>query len=125
MPISTQKVQLNSIFSISNKNPVGLKGVVDYDLFVNGKQFSSGVSSSIEVGANDESSFSIQSEVDLVQAFGVIADLLSAVQSGKRSIPFEIKGSFRSDVFGVKVEAPVDASGEIPLPKSPRIEIKF
>lgn len=115
--ISPQVVQTDSHFTIKNTNPISLHGQVEYELLVRGKLFSSGYSSTIEVGANAESSFLIQSRIDILRAFGVAADLLNEIQAGKTSVPFQINGKFRSDILGIQLEAPVSASGEIPLPK--------
>jgi hypothetical protein len=115
--LSVQEALAVSHFSIKNTNPINLRGMVEYELFVKGQRFSSGVSSTIEVGANSESTFSIQSRIDIIRAFGVVTDLINEIQAGKSSVPFQINGKFKSDVVGIPVEAPVSASGNIPLPK--------
>jgi hypothetical protein len=122
VPLSFQELQATSSFSIKNNNPIALSGAVEYTLLVNGKEFSTGRSSAIEVGAAGQSTFQIVSRIDLVRAFGVAADLAGAVASGKTSVPYQLKGKFRSSVVGVPVEAPVEASGNLPLPRSTDVE---
>jgi len=117
--LSLQEVLAKSHFSIKNNNPVGLHGVIEYELWINGNNFSSGVSSAIDVDANAQTSFTINSKIDIVKVFGTLLDLTRAVAAGKASVPFQLKGKFKSDVLGIPVEAPVSASGQIPLPKLP------
>jgi LEA14-like dessication related protein len=117
-PVSLQEVRADSTFSIKNSNPVALQGSLDYELIINGSSFSSGRSNTIDVGASGQNTFTITSKIDLVKAFGVMTDLVSAVNSGKKSIPYQLKGTFRTNVLGgIAVETPVTASGELPLPE--------
>jgi hypothetical protein len=121
-PLSFQELQARSNFTIKNSNPIALGGTVQYELYINGREFSTGVSSTIEVGPSAQSTFHIDSRIDLVKVFGVAADLAGAIAAGKTSVPYEIRGKFRSGVLGVAVEAPVRASGTIPLPKPTDVE---
>jgi len=116
-PLTFQELQATSNFTIKNNNPIALNGEVEYTLFINGHEFSTGRSSSIEVGAAGESTFRIVSRIDLVKVSGLAADLASAIAAGKTSLPYELKGKFLSSVLGVAVESPVQASGTVPLPK--------
>jgi LEA14-like dessication related protein len=118
-PVSFQEVKVSSHFRASNKNLIGLNGWVDYNLQVNSKDFSAGKSSWIDVPASGQSTFTIESRVDVIKAFGVMADLASAVAAGTKTIPFNIKGTFKSNVAGLQLEAPVSASGDLPLPNIP------
>ena len=115
--ISVREVQTDSRFTIKNTNPVNLRGQVEYELFVRGNKVTTGYSSTIEVGANAESTFLLQSRIDIIKAFGIASDLLNEIQAGKTSVPFQLSGKFRSDLLGIQLEAPVSCSGEIPLPK--------
>jgi len=117
--LSLQEVLAKSHFSIKNNNPVGLHGAIEYELWINENQFSSGISSTVEVDANAQTSFTINSRIDIVKVFGTLLDLTRAVAAGKASVPFQLKGKFKSDVLGIPVEAPISASGQIPLPKLP------
>ncbi|MCU0641783.1 MAG: LEA type 2 family protein [Candidatus Margulisbacteria bacterium] len=121
-PLSFQELQATSKFSIKNSNPIALNGVIDYTLVVNGREFSTGRSSSIEVGATGQATFQIVSRIDLVKVFAVATDLANAIAAGKTSIPYELRGKFRSSVVGIGVEAPVAASGTLPLPKPTEVE---
>ena len=125
--LSLQEVSAKSHFSINNNNPVGLHGSIEYELWINENQFSSGISSTIEVDANAQTSFTINSRIDIVKVFGTLLDLTKAVAEGKTSVPYQLKGKFKSDVLGIPVEAPVSASGEMPLPKPklPEFNLKF
>lgn len=119
-PLSFQEVRADSHFSIKNNNPIALQGEIEYELIVNGKSFTTGRSSRIEVGGTGQSTFTLSTRIDLVKVFGVAADLANAISAGRKSVPYQLNGKFRSELLqGVAVEAPVSASGEIPLPKSP------
>ena len=116
--LSVNTVQLNSRFNIKNPNPVGMQGSVEYDLYIKGDKFTSGTSSVIDLVPNGEANFTLESKVDLVQAFGVAANLLAEVAAGKKSVPYKLKGNFRSNLAGIQVTSPVEASGDIPLPSA-------
>jgi len=77
------------------------------------------------MAANGQTSFIVESKIDLVQFFGTVANLIKIVGEGRSSVPYAINGKFRSDIVGIPIEAPVKASGEIPLPKLSDIKIKF
>ena len=116
--LSVNTVQLNSRFNIKNPNPVGMQGSVDYDLYIKGDKFTSGTSSVIDLVPNGEANFTLESKVDLVQAFGVVANLLAEVAAGKKSVPYKISGNFKSNLAGIQVTSPVEASGDLPLPSA-------
>jgi hypothetical protein len=91
---------------------------VDYDLYIKGDKFTSGTSSVIDLVPNGEANFTLESKVDLVQAFGVAANLLAEIAAGKKSVPYKISGNFKSNLAGIQVTSPVEASGDIPLPSA-------
>jgi len=123
--VSTDKLKLDSKFGISNPNPIGLHGAVDYEILIDGKPFTSGTTSTIDLPASGQTTFNVITNVDLIQVFGTAANILKIIGEGKSSIPYAINGKFKSDVVGIQVEAPVKASGDIPLPKLSDIKITF
>jgi len=123
--ISTNELRLDSKFAASNPNPIGLRGAVDYDLSIDGRPFTSGTTSTIDMPASGQTTFNVITNVDLIQVFGTAANILKIIGEGKSSVPFTIKGKFKSDIVGIVVEAPVSASGDIPLLKLSDIKITF
>jgi LEA14-like dessication related protein len=116
--LSVNTLQLSSRFNIKNPNPVGMQGSVEYDLYIKGNKFTSGTSSVIDLVPNGEANFTLESKVDLVRAFGVVANLLAEVAAGKKSVPYKISGNFKSNLAGIQVTSPVEASGDLPLPSA-------
>lgn len=116
--LSAETVQTTSRFKIANPNPVGMQGSVEYDLYLKGERFTSGSTSTIDLAPNGEASFTVVNKVDLVKALGTAANLIAEVAAGKKSIPYKISGKFKANLAGVLVEAPVEASGDIPLPSA-------
>lgn len=114
--LSVNTVQATSRFKIKNPNPVGMQGSVEYDLYLKGQKFTSGVTSTIDLVPNGEANFTLESKIDLVKALGTAANLIAEVAAGKKSIPYKISGKFRSNLAGILVEAPVEAAGDLPLP---------
>ncbi|MFA4967303.1 MAG: LEA type 2 family protein [Candidatus Margulisiibacteriota bacterium] len=123
--ISVQELNAKASFSIKNPNPIGLNGNVEYDLSIDGKPFTSGITSTIEMPASGQTTFVLESRVDLVKVFGTLSNILTLVAQGKTSVPYNIDGKFKSSVVGFPVEAPVKASGNLPLPKLSDIKITF
>ncbi|HTY13404.1 MAG TPA: LEA type 2 family protein [Candidatus Omnitrophota bacterium] len=123
--LSFSELLAKSNFEVKNPNPIGLRGAVEYQITVDGKPFTSGVTSTIEMSANGQTSFIVESKIDLVQLFGTVSDVAKIIGEGKTSIPYSISGKFKSDIVGIPVEAPVSASGTLPLPKLSDIKIKF
>jgi len=117
--LSFPKLLAKSKFTVKNPNPIGLQGTVEYELWIKGQKFASGTSSTIMMDANGQASFNIETTIDIVKAFGTLSDLVREIEAGKSSVPFEIKGKFKSDIVGIPVESPVSASGDLPLPKLP------
>lgn len=116
-PISLSELELTSSFDIKNPNPVGLKGIVNYDIYVKDTSYISGKTSDIDLAPNGSNKFYIKSKISLIKIFGASSILIETIQSGRQSIPYSIKGKYESDLAGIKVEAPIEVSGEIPLPK--------
>ena len=126
--ISVQELNAKSSFLIKNPNPIGINGNVEYDLLIDGKPFTSGVTSTIEMPASGQTSFVLESRIDLVKVFGTLTNIVSLVAQGKTSVPYSINGKFKSNLLGMPIEAPVKASGQLPLPKLSdltNIQIKF
>ena len=117
--LSFPKLLAKSEFTVKNPNPIGLQGTVEYEIWIKGQKFASGTSSTIMMDANGQASFNIETTIDMVKAFGTLSDLVREIEAGKSSVPFEIKGKFKSDIAGISVESPLDASGDLPLPKLP------
>jgi len=114
--LSATTVQTTSRFNIQNPNPVGMQGSIEYDLYLKGQKFTSGVTSTIDLAPNGAANFTLESRVDLVKALGTTAELLAEVAAGNKSIPYKISGKFKASLAGILVEAPVEASGDLPLP---------
>ncbi|MBI5699409.1 LEA type 2 family protein [Candidatus Saganbacteria bacterium] len=124
--LSVTTVQATSHFKIKNPNPVGMQGSVEYDLYLKGQKFTSGVTSTIDLLPNGETGFTLESRVDLAKALGTTAELIAEVAAGKKSVPYKISGKFKSNLAGILVEAPVEAAGDLPLPSaSSLIKISF
>ena len=126
--ISVQELNAKSSFSIKNPNPIGINGNVEYNLSIDGKPFTSGITSTIEMPASGQTTFVLESRVDLVKVFGTLTNIVSLVAQGKTSVPYAINGKFKSNLMGMPIEAPVKASGNLPLPKLSdltNIQIKF
>ena len=122
--LSFDTVMARSQFTIDNPNPFPLHGKVEYELFVKGNKFLEGTSNDIQMPANGRASFTLQSKIQIAKSFGVITDLINEIQAGKETVPFEINGKFKSDVVNIPIEAPLKVSGELPLPKLPKVDFE-
>ncbi len=122
--LSFDTLDAKSVFTIKNPNPFALHGKVVYELFVNGSKFLDGQSDLIEMPAGGSSSFALDSKIEVTKAFGVLNDLIREIQSGRKTIPFEIAGKFKSDVANIPLEAPLRVSGELPLPDLPQVDFQ-
>ncbi len=122
--LSFNTMSARSVFTIKNPNPFALHGKVDYELMIAGNKFLDGSSDQIEMPANGSANFALESKIDVVQAFGMMSDLLKEIQGGRKTIPFEINGKFKSDIASIPVEAPLKVSGELPLPDLPQVDFK-
>lgn len=112
-----------SSFTVKNPNPIRLRGKLEYELFIKGNSFLSGTSSPIEMPANGESSFTLESQIDLTKSFGLVSEMIKEIDAGQTTLPFYIEGKLKSDVAGIPVEVPIKVSGELPLPKLPELDL--
>jgi LEA14-like dessication related protein len=122
--LSFDTMQAKSHFTVKNPNPVPLRGMMEYDLFIKGNKFLSGSSNPIDMPANGETSFTLDSKVNMVKVYGVLSDLVKEIEAGKSSVPFEINGKFKSDILNIPIEVPVKVSGDLPLPKLPKLDFQ-
>ena len=123
--VSLNELMAKSTFDVKNPNPIGIHGTVEYQIMIDGKPFTSGVTSTIEMTPNGSTSFIVGTKIDLVQLFGTTQNVINAMANGKTSLPYAVSGKFKSDVIGIPLEAPVSASGNIPLPKLSDIKIQI
>jgi LEA14-like dessication related protein len=121
--VSFQDVQAISNFQINNPNLIPLKGVVDYTLQINGRDFFSGTSSEISGDSQKQSSFTISNDISLPKIFDSLSALLAELNQGKTQVPYSLKGVYRTTISGVVLNAPLQAQGAIPLPALPSIKL--
>jgi len=122
--LSFETLLAKSHFTVKNPNAIALHGRVEYEVFVNGNKFFDGISSPIEMPASGETSFTLDSKIDITKTFGVVSDMIREIAAGKTAVPFEIIGKFKSDILSIPIEAPIKMSGELPLPKLPKLDFQ-
>lgn len=122
--LSFDKVLVKSHFTVNNPNQIALGGSVEYEIIINGQKFLEGTTPNISMKAEAQSSFTIENTIEIEKVYGLIANLIQEIEAGKESVPFQINGKLKSSVIGFSFEAPLSASGELPLPKLPGIGLE-
>jgi len=115
--LSFNTLLAKSSFTVKNPNPIPLHGKLEYQLFVKQEEILSGNSSPIEMPANGESSFNLESQIELTKVFGLVSTMIKEIDAGQNTLPFQIIGKFKTDIAGIPIEIPVKVSGDFPLPK--------
>lgn len=114
--INFQEAEVKFSFDLANDNMIPLNGVVNYELFIDDRSFLNGTSSQIDVGSNSNTVFYISNKIDLLKIFDTVNSLITAVTSGKKSIPLELKGSFKTQAGIFPLETPFSVKESLPLP---------
>lgn len=114
--LSFQEAEVKFYFNLANDNIIPLNGKINYELLVNNISLFNGASTPIEVGSNSSTEFYLSNKVDLIKIFSTINNLLAEVSSGKKSIPLELKGSFKTQAGLFPLETPINIKENLPLP---------
>lgn len=123
-PISFQEVKATIKGTISNDNMFPLSGSIAYSLKLADRDFFSGSSKEFSVGSQQTAPFSLETTINLTQAYGSLKELLAKISQGETEVPFSIAGEYASQsLLGMPLKAPLRAEGKIPLPKLPKIKL--
>lgn len=123
-PISFQEIKASIHGTISNDNLFPLSGKIAYTTKLNGKTLFSGNSESFSVGSQQTAPFTLDTTIDLPQAYGSLQELLSKITAGETELPFALEGEYATQaILGIPLKAPLKAEGKIPLPKLPKISL--
>jgi LEA14-like dessication related protein len=120
--LSFNTLSAKSSFTVKNPNPIPLRGKLEYELFIKQEKILAGDSSPIDMPANGESTFNLESEIELTKVFGLVSTMIKEIEAGQSTLPFQINGKFKTDIAGIPIEVPVRVSGEFPLPKLPQLD---
>lgn len=108
-------------FDVNNPNPVGLTADrYSYEFFINENSFLSGSQDqNVRISRESVSTLSVPvtlSFSDIINSFGSLI--------GSESFAYRINTEVQFDIPGLGVQRlPVSASGELPIPRMPRIEL--
>ncbi len=120
--LSFQELKTKFNFSIDNPHPLPVDATLKYSISLNNKQFVN-ATTPVSVKAKERTNFALESNVSLPETFGMLQNMLEEIKNGKRSIPYSIKGTCKATIAGIPLETPLVASGELPLPIIPEIEV--
>lgn len=115
---------VESHFTVDNPNEIALNGSAEYEIIINGQKFLEGNTPNISMKAAAQSSFTIESKIEMDKVYGLLTNLIQEIEAGKESVPFQINGKLKSSLIGFTFEAPLSASGELPLPKLPGVGLE-
>ena len=115
---------VESHFTVNNPNEIALNASAEYEIIINGQKFLEGNTPNISMKALAQSSFTIESKIEMEKIYGLLSNLIQEIEAGKESVPFQINGKLKSSIIGFSFEAPLSASGELPLPKLPGVGLE-
>lgn len=122
--VSFQELKATIQGTISNDNLFPLSGKIAYTTKLNGQKVFGGESPEFSVGSQQTAPFTLETTINLPQAYGSLKDLLTKIGQGETEIPFSIEGEFSTQVLlGLPLKAPFNAVGKTPLPKLPNISL--
>jgi LEA14-like dessication related protein len=122
-PSSFQDLQTSFQFDINNPNLIPLKGVIDYAIKINNQELLSGTSSEISVDSQKQSSFSVDTSINLPKAYGSLSSLITELGKGEKYLPYAFSGTYRTTIAGIDLKVPLKAEGFIPLPNLPTVKL--
>ena len=116
-------VKTKFFFTLQNPNALALNGNIDYNLYIEGKEFLSGESEQINARANSETTFALQQDLSFEKIFGSMAELVNVIAKGQEFVKVRVSGQYRTRVLGF-IELPVklDKEIDVPLPTMKDIE---
>jgi LEA14-like dessication related protein len=108
------EMQADTLISVKNSNPFDLKGTVDYQLFLFDKEVSNGVVKDLLVKSKSQEQVNVPLQINLINTFGSIANAVQVVVGSQDTIPYQVKGTYQSNVAGIiPFKQPYEAKGEI------------
>lgn len=119
--LSYDDVTLDFEFLVTNPNDVAVKlQGLDYALDVNGKSLVKGeTQEALRLAANG----SAPVRLPLTVTFRDLVANLATLFSSRSSVPYALDAGFGLDTPIGVVRVPVEASGEVPLPKPPDVQL--
>lgn len=121
------------VYLVDNPNSFGIDDVfIGYELFLKGQNAGSVKDMKVSIAASGKSELKIPMDIAYKDAFKSIEELTKAILAGRRTIPFRLETMFKIQIGLLRVQKPVTATGEIPLPepkqipaKKPTLKFKF
>ncbi len=112
------KVCVDFVFLVNNPNTFGIDNVfADYELFLKKQPAGSGKDMKFDIAAAGKSELKMPMEILYSHAFKSSEELTKAVLSGQKTIPFRLETKFKIPLGILRVEIPVTATGDLPLPE--------
>jgi LEA14-like dessication related protein len=124
--ITFKDTTVDFIYSVNNPNPIGLKNIsVDYELYLGAKETppkdtaptATGTDVTFDVKAKSISPFVLPMTINYVGFFQTAEKLTKVILEGQTTIPFVLKTRFKLNLKIIHFSIPVEAKGELPLPK--------
>jgi LEA14-like dessication related protein len=118
--IDFNRAVLEFHFDVNNPNPVGLTADrYSYEFFINDNSFVSGTQDqNLRISRESVSTFSVPVTLSFSEIVNTFSSLI-----GSDSFAYRINTEVQFDIPGMGVQRlPVNASGELPIPRMPRVE---
>ena len=119
--LSFRDVTLLFDFEVENPNSFGVSAdQYQYDFFINGNQFVSGTQDkNLRIENNATTTIQVPVTLSYPEVYSTISSIVN-----RDSIDYRLSTEVQFDIAGLgKQVVPVSASGDLPLPKLPKIEL--
>jgi LEA14-like dessication related protein len=128
--VSFDRIILEFNYIIENKTPIAIKNIkYNYELLIEGQKFTKSYDEKIDINANGKSLFVIPVDLEYVNIFKSVGNLLNIIASGKKAVPFTLITTFKIASV-TDFSFPITTKGELPLPEPkvpeiPKIKLPF
>jgi len=120
--ISFEKIDFDVVFDLENINPVAINAITtDYEIYLNNRRFVGGKKALEEVPGRGKTQVVLPVTLFYADLFNGVANLVTAVGQGQKTIPYQVKGTLAAKIVGlIDFTVPIDQTAEIPLPEIPK-----
>jgi len=124
--ISFEKVDFDVVFDLENINPVAITAITtDYEIQLNNRRFVSGKKALNDVPGRGKTQLVLPVTLLYADLFNGVANLVTAVGQGQKTIPYQVKGTLAAKVVGlIDFTVPIDQTAEVPLPEIPKEKLE-
>jgi len=121
--ITTDGVEVNFYFDVTNKNPVTLDVAnYSYNVYINNKKIITQTGSGFSLDANATKRITLPVFIRYEGVFGAALSLIESIVRGEKEMDYRIDGTISAGAMGLTASSPINASGKIKIPTN--IQIK-